>query len=212
MAQPNRMLRVVPAPPRRSQTTAFQRESKWTRLALEGDRTATLHLLRHVGPTVDRTVAGILGPGDPELEDLTQEALVAFVRALPAFRSQGAIRSFAAGIAARLTLTHLRRRARRKPPVEFVDHPADDSLSAAVARRGLLELLREALLQLSLEQAETVHLRWVLGHDLAEVAEMTGVGVQTVRSRLRLARRHLERRLHRDPRWAELLQLAREDP
>lgn len=211
MAQSNRTLRVVSTQDEVHADRDRGAEQDWVQRAIQGERQAVVYLLRQVTPSVERTVAGVLGPGDPDGDDLVQEVLVAFVRALPAFRGQGSVPSFASGIATRITLTALRRRGRSRPLVEFVDHPSAGTLPAAVARRQLLSLLRHALRELSLEQAETVHLRWILGHDLVEVAHMTRVSVHTVRSRLRLARRHLERRLQRDPRWGELLELARED-
>jgi RNA polymerase sigma-70 factor (ECF subfamily) len=80
--------------------------------------------------------------------------------------------------------------------------PTSPSESAAAARRR--EAMRSLLDQLPLEQAETLTLRVVLGMSLGEVAEATGAPVNTVRSRVRLAREALRKRIEGDPAIAAL--------
>jgi RNA polymerase sigma-70 factor (ECF subfamily) len=43
-----------------------------------------------------------------------------------------------------------------------------------------------------------------LGHSIEEIAVITNAPVNTVRSRLRLAKEALRSRVEADPRWAEL--------
>ena len=50
-------------------------------------------------------------------------------------------------------------------------------------------------------------MRVVLGCSLPEVAQATGVPVNTVRSRIRLAREHIKARIESDPRLAALFEL-----
>src|SRR5690606_15982604 len=68
--------------------------------------------------------------------------------------------------------------------------PADNT----VARRRREEVQR-LIDTLPGEQAETLVLRTVLGMSLAEVAESTGVPLNTVRSRMRLAKDALRKRI-----------------
>jgi len=66
--------------------------------------------------------------------------------------------------------------------------------------RALLDSLPEA-------QAETLVLRTILGLSLEETAATTGVPVNTVRSRIRLAREALRARIESDPRLIETLEI-----
>ena len=47
-------------------------------------------------------------------------------------------------------------------------------------------------------------LRLALGHSVEEIASITKAPLNTVRSRLRLAKEALRTRIGNDPRWAEL--------
>jgi len=66
--------------------------------------------------------------------------------------------------------------------------------------RGLIQTLPE-------EQAETLALRVVLGFSLEEVAEATGVPLNTVRSRVRLAKTALKKRIEADPKLLAALEV-----
>jgi RNA polymerase sigma-70 factor (ECF subfamily) len=66
------------------------------------------------------------------------------------------------------------------------------------------ELLRELLEDLPEEQAEALALRVVMGWSLEEVAQASGAPVNTVRSRVRLAKEALRQRIEALPGLAEL--------
>ena len=51
-------------------------------------------------------------------------------------------------------------------------------------------------------------LRVVMGFSLAEVAEATGAPINTVRSRVRLSKEALRRRIEEDPALAETLEVG----
>jgi RNA polymerase sigma-70 factor (ECF subfamily) len=82
--------------------------------------------------------------------------------------------------------------------------------SAASPERDVAEQRRKAkvrdlLDELPAEQAEALALRFMLGFSLEEVAESSGVPVNTVRSRVRLAKEALLKRLALEPAlWVEL--------
>ena len=65
-------------------------------------------------------------------------------------------------------------------------------------------MLRELLLTLPEEQAEAFLLRVVLEYDVADIARETQVPVNTVRSRVRLAREALRHRIENNPNLKEL--------
>ena len=176
--------------------------SRMIERAADGDADAVAAVLRQLGPFVARTVAGVLGPSDPELEDATQDALLAVCSALPAFRGDASPRWFATRVASKVAVTALRRRMRQRAIAAAV-HP---SAGQSPARARRVALLRRALAKLPPAQAQAIALRWILGHSLPEIAAITGAPANTVRSRIRLARQALHDRLRSAPGWADILQ------
>ena len=81
--------------------------------AVEGDVAAIREILEAVAPRVHAVARRVLGPGDPDTEDVTQEALIALVRALPSFRGEGTVAAFAARIGVRTAVASRNRRRRR---------------------------------------------------------------------------------------------------
>jgi RNA polymerase sigma-70 factor (ECF subfamily) len=63
------------------------------------------------------------------------------------------------------------------------------------------------LAELPAGQGETLALRVVLGSSIKEIAEATQVPVNTVRSRLRLAKEALRKRIEEDPTLAAELEV-----
>lgn len=183
------------------------------RLAAAGDLAATARLLRAVGPRLTGAVRAVLGPAHPDLDDAVQQSLIALVQALPAFRGECSPASYGARIAVRIAvatrrmgrLRALRRdeMASREPPPMPIATPGDDDTSERRRR-----LLRELLSEIPEEQAEAMALRVVLGWSLEEVSEATGAPTNTVRSRLRLAREALRKRIEADPRLADELEVS----
>ena len=78
---------------------------------------------------------------------------------------------------------------------------------ATIAERRR-ELLRTLLREMPETQAETLMLRLALGHSVEEIASITNAPLNTVRSRLRLAKEALRSRVGNDPRWAELSEVT----
>lgn len=179
--------------------------------AASGDARATAELLRLVGPKVSNVVRAVMGAGAADLDDVRQLALIGFVQALPAFRGECDPTGYACRIAARAAVA-ARRRARVRNAttglgLEEQAAPAtnDPSPHESAARSRRTELLRELLETLPEEQAECLALRAVLGWSLEEVASASGVPVNTVRSRVRLAKEALRKRIEADPRLADEL-------
>jgi RNA polymerase sigma-70 factor (ECF subfamily) len=164
------------------------------------DRGALAELLQAVAPSMVGTVRAILGHRHPDLEDLSQESIAALIPALRHFRGDSSFRHYACRIAARTALASQRRaRTYAKhldaagPEIErqLSDAPALEELESA--RRK--DALREVIAEIPEPQAETLVLRVVLGHSIEEIAALTEVPHNTVRSRLRLAKEALRQRL-----------------
>jgi len=177
--------------------------------AAAGDLAATQEFLAYVWPTLTRVAAGVLGARHADLDDAVQQSMIALVRALPAFRGECHPAGYASRITLRVALRvrrNLKRDAGRREelgqlgPVDEVELDANDD--ALGSRRR--ELLRELLEDLPEEQAEALTLRVVMGWSLDEVAQASGAPVNTVRSRVRLAKEALRARIESRPALAEL--------
>ena len=135
----------------------------------------------------------ILGRTHEDADDVVQQALLAFVQALPSFRGDCEPIYFASRVAARTAVAAARKRrtarARHDDGID-VDEIVSSSRQPLAAIEGSRRMtaLQEALTRIPPEQAEALALRIVLGWSLPEVAQATGVPLNTVRSRLRLAK------------------------
>src|SRR5580700_11751553 len=170
------------------------------RQAADGDTRATKRLLERVAPRVVRAVRAVLGAGDPEVEDAAQLALIGFIQALPNFRGESDPSFFAARIAVRTAAAVRRKRRVRQMGQDAsveVDTLEGDPIDLAAARRRVA--VRALLDELPEEQSEALALRFMLGWSLADIAEASSAPLNTVRSRIRLAKEALRRHIKGDP-------------
>jgi RNA polymerase sigma-70 factor (ECF subfamily) len=178
--------------------------------AARGDALAQRDLLESLAPHLRRPLHRLLA-SSADVEDALQESLMAVVGALPRFRGESTVLHFSIQIAVRCALAKRRRllrAARHANEVSALElalvetpSPPHQCLVELRRRAALAQLLRD----LPPAQAEAVALRVILDHSLEEVASATGVPANTVRTRLRLARRALKRRIFADPSLRELL-------
>src|SRR4051794_1848983 len=82
------------------------------KVAAAGDSAATSKLLRAVAPRLVAIVRAVLGGGHPDVDDATQQALIGFVQALPAYRGDCDPVGYGRIIAVRAAIA-IRRRTRR---------------------------------------------------------------------------------------------------
>ncbi len=135
--------------------------------------------------------------------------MIALLRALPAFRGECHPAGYASRITLRVALRvrrgHKRDLTRREQFTRLneSDESAGFTSEDALAGRRR-ELLRELLQDLPEEQAEALALRVVMGWTLEEVSRATGAPINTVRSRVRLAKEALRRRIETAPELGEL--------
>lgn len=182
--------------------------------ALRGDAAAVRALLGKVAPAMLGVLRAVLGPGDRDLEDVLQDALVGVVQGLAAFRGEATVLHFARSIALRRALDHRRSRARRGPQIELEDDAvltAGRSPEASLLAARRREAFRALLEELRPEQAEAFAMKVLLGHSVEEIATATGAALETVRSRLRLAKAALRGRIQNDPTLLELSETDDED-
>jgi RNA polymerase sigma-70 factor (ECF subfamily) len=140
-------------------------------------------------------------PDRDQADDVTQEAFFRAWRQMGSFRG-GSLRSWLARIAVNAAIDLQRARKRRpvQPYPELEDEtwqpPAgeDADPEATVTRAERVHVLSEALGRITADQRAAIVLFDVEGFDYGEIAEMTGVSLGTVKSRIhrgRLALRDL---------------------
>jgi RNA polymerase sigma-70 factor (ECF subfamily) len=152
-----------------------------------------------VAPRVVRAVSAVLGHGHPDLEDAVQLALIGFVQSLSSFRGECHPVHFAARIAVRSAAAARRSRSRTYSQEASVDLDSIQAPPVGTAPARRKAILRGLLDELPEPQAEALALRVALGWSLAEIAAATGVPLNTVRSRLRLGKEALRRRIAEAP-------------
>ncbi|MFZ5438755.1 MAG: RNA polymerase sigma factor [Myxococcota bacterium] len=135
-----------------------------------------------------------LGVPDPGVEDVVQEVFLTAHRRRGEFRGEAAPLTWLLGIALRLAA---RARRTRRPEVEVSDAYVDPvgSPEEQLERRRALSRLEQVLSQLGDEQREVLVLMDLEQLTAPQVAEVLEVKLNTVYSRLRLARAALARAL-----------------
>lgn len=127
--------------------------------------------------------------------DAVQEAFFSAYRNLSRFRGDS-FRSWLTRIALNAATDVLRLRKRRPadPYPEWEDEAwqppaeADDAPERQAMRRNTAELLRQALAHITPDQRAAIVLYDVEGYDYQEIADMTGVSLGTVKSRIHRGR------------------------
>ncbi len=131
--------------------------------------------------------------GDSEADDLAQDALIAVLRGLPTFRGEAPFESWADRVVVRATFAGLKRRRRESVDRSQAEAELREARSEPAppddfdARRRAVAIL-DALPE---EQRHAMVMRHVLEMSVPEIAADVGAPVETVRSRLRLARGRL---------------------
>jgi RNA polymerase sigma factor (sigma-70 family) len=182
--------------------------------AARGDRSATHALLVALAPHLLRTVRSLFGRDNADAEDVAQEAALVVIGALPTFRGDSTVLRFATRTAVLTAMNARRKRAATKRGGGLAASPTDlDELAAQpdgpeqrLVRAQAADAVRALLSTLPAAQAEALALHCVGGYTLAEIAAATNAPVQTVKSRLRLARRALRQVLDGKPALIELLE------
>jgi RNA polymerase sigma-70 factor, ECF subfamily len=170
-----------------------------------GDERVSGAIYDRLYAVVDHTLFRVFGRREPDHDDLVQAAFEQIVLTLSkqSFARACSLKTWASTVASHVGLNALRAR-RRERRVYDRGAEIDGECAAAAAdperetaSRALLERVRGELGSMSLDRAEAVFLHDVLGHELAEIALMTGVSVAAAQSRLVRGRRELTRRLER---------------
>ena len=140
------------------------------------------------------------GTPDASVDDVVQDVFLVVHRQLPGFEGRSSLRTWLYGITRRVVSDHRKRRHRRR-------ETAMDEAPAMEAPRGdpevsaqqtqAVALLHQLLEGLPEDQREVFVLSELEQMSAPEIVELTGAKLNTVYSRLRLARSAFERGLAR---------------
>ncbi len=163
-----------------------------------GDPGARRKLVRALLPMVRRVTRTIVRD-EAAAEDAVQVALMEILGSAHTYRGETAARGWAKRIVVRTAMRQLKAERRRRGILEPEGDP--ERVGRAEPARVADAVPREIthyLAQLTEVQREALVLRHVLGCTVAEVAERTGVSVNTAKARLMYGRRALRKLVRRD--------------
>lgn len=172
--------------------------------AQRGDTAAFRQLFLRHREQVSRIVFRMIGPS-ADVEDVVQEVFLNVYRSLPSFRGDAKFSTWLYRLATNVTRMHLRR-GRSRPRFADVEVPEapresrppdgpDEQIERAERVRALYRLLEG----LSEKKREVLILHDLEGVPAKEIAELSGIPVLTVRTRLFYARKELYAALADEP-------------
>lgn len=126
-------------------------------------------------------------PNRQTAEDTTQDTFLKAIRHLDAYVHRGKFRAYLYKIAANVCIDYSRKKTMEQLPDDLQEY--DSHLEQIESNANFVWLLRG----LPGEQREVVLLRFVHDLKVREIAEVVGVPMRTVQSRLRSALKQIER-------------------
>lgn len=175
-------------------TTAAQDAELLLRV-LDGDHAAFDQIMRNHEDRVFSVCLRIMGNREQAL-DATQETFLTSFRKADQFKGNAALGTWIYRIAVNTCYDQLRKQKRRRtdPIPDYLD-PADHSAEDAVESAGLRPEIEQALAAIPQDFRSAVILSDIEGMGLPEIAEVLGVPLGTVKSRVFRGRRLLAREL-----------------
>jgi RNA polymerase sigma-70 factor (ECF subfamily) len=166
--------------------------------AQRGDQVAFVDLVRSRGNRLFAIAYRILRDVD-RAEDAVQDALVIAWRDLPELRDPDRFDAWSHRLLANVCIAHASRERRRVANLRVlpIEGPASPDELLSVADRDELD---RGFRRLTPEERTILALRYYLGYEPAEIAEMLGSPPGTVRSRLHHAHRAMRAALEADAR------------
>ena len=174
------------------------------RRTLDGDRTAfELLVVRY-----QRRIAALISRyrlDAATIEDLTQEAFIKAYRGLAQFRGESTFFTWLARIALNTTKTYLSSRRTQVELLSLDDHDGEfdplaaiesgDSTEGTVASRQIAALITATMDEMPADLREALCLREIDGKSYQEIANVLGIPLNTVRSRIFRAREQVAMKL-----------------
>lgn len=158
-----------------------------------GDPEAAHEFYRLYSGRIFRFILHALGTdAEADAEDILQDTMMALAEALPFFRGDSSLFTYACAIAHRKVMSSIRRRARRG---EIAGADPTPEPASGAAGSGEEHDLRRALDTLSAEYREVLILKYVEEMTVAEISRALALSEHAVESRLARARRSLSKAL-----------------
>jgi RNA polymerase sigma-70 factor (ECF subfamily) len=143
------------------------------------------------GPFIGRTIQRLVGDG-AHVDDLLQETFIVAFRKRAAFDGRAAVRTWLYGIASNLCMRHRRGAQRfaffRGRLANETTHGADEVPDRRLERQQDIAMVHEVLGRLPFKQRELFVLYELEGLEGPAIAELLGIPLGTVWTRLREAR------------------------
>jgi RNA polymerase sigma-70 factor, ECF subfamily len=137
-----------------------------------------------------------LGVPLADADDSLQEVFLVVAHRLDSYVERGAMRAWLFVIARQVALhVHRARRRRARQTLELVPLPQHDDPQAILLRQEAMTLINDFLAELDARLAHVFYLAEIEQLSAPEIAAALGVKLNTVYSRLRLARRQFEKRV-----------------
>ena len=124
------------------------------------------------------------------VDDIVQETFIRVWRYLPTFRGEGSFEGWIIRICHNVIRTTMKRRKFTEPIEADIESPVDDY--------GSFDML-DLVATLSPEHRAVMVLCLVLGHSYEDAADILGIPIGTVRSRVSRARAALQEKLAAEP-------------
>ena len=156
-----------------------------------GDEDAAHEFFDRYAARIRRFIASSLSASAADADDVLQETFIALAEALPFFRGDSSLFTFACAIAHRKVLSLVRTNARRARLMRSAPI-ADQSTSTDP---GPDQEFNRALAELKPEHREVLLLKYVEEIGVTEIARILRLGEHAVESRLARARKALRRSL-----------------
>jgi len=146
-----------------------------------------------------------LGVPEAHVPDAAQEVFLVAHAKLPEFEGRSKLSTWVYAITYRVGKNARRRFRREGLHLDVTDVPlaSDDSPDAALRGKRTTELVLRFCTDLDDGMRDVFVLRFLEERSLAETAELLGLGINTVSSRVRLLRTQLERTLSQSDRYEE---------
>lgn len=183
--------------------------SDWELIELfkKGNEEVFEEIVRRYQKKVYNTTYRMMGNHE-DASDLAQEAFIRIYRNLHSFKGKSSFSTWLFTVTTNVCRDEMRKRQRRlqaqslSEPVQFEDGEvereiADDSMAPEIVslHREMHDEIQAVIEQLPPEQKEAIVLREFQGFSYEEIAEISGVAVGTIKSRISRARQSMKKEL-----------------
>jgi RNA polymerase sigma-70 factor (ECF subfamily) len=177
-----------------SRVTAHEEDRALLLRAAQGDEGAVRKLYRTHLSKLQRHAARILGPSDPDVEDVVQQAFLAALDGAGRFDGRSSVQTWLFGIVTRRALDAARSRYRRRRFSRLLESVGLSGSTQSAPDRAYqaADEVERTLAVLSPLQRVVFVLHDIEGHTFAEISGLTDVGISTLHGRLLSARKSID--------------------